>query len=203
MARIASLAANNELVRLMLQTQSRVQDLQVQVSTEQKSQNYLGIARDSERLLDLELQKSLLSRFVDNNDITDAKLSATEASLEGIETTIRNFREALFEYEAGSLDDQGRVANVQEAAFRALVDMESYLNADVFGEYVFGGGRTDRKPVDLDLTTLSAFQAKYDGSVITYPTRRDNHIAHRLTAAAGFPTRPGRCKCPALAASLG
>jgi len=190
MARIASLSANNELVRLMLLTQSRVQEAQVQVSTEQKSQDYLGIARDSERLVDLELRKSLLQRFVDTNDLADARLSATEANLAGIKNTIRTFREDLFLYEAGSLDDQGRVADVQEAAFRALKDIESFLNADVFGEFVFGGGRTDRKPVDLDLTTLTAFQAKYDGSVITYPTRRDNHIQHRLTATTGLPTNP-------------
>ncbi|MEQ8194528.1 MAG: hypothetical protein RIB59_08555 [Rhodospirillales bacterium] len=190
MARISSLAANNELVRLMLQTQRRLQDTQVQVATEQKSQTYLGVSRDSERLVDLETSKSLLERFVQTNDLSDAKLSATEANLEGIEATIRTFREALFEYEAGSLDDQGRVENVQEAAFRALVDIESFLNADVFGEFVFGGGRTDRKPVDLDLTTLAAFQAKYDGNTITYPTTRDTHVFQKLTAATGFPTNP-------------
>ena len=190
MSRIASLASNNELVRLMLQTQSRLQDLQVQVSTEQKSQTYLGITRDTERLVDLELRKSLLQRFVDTNDLADARLSATEASLDGIENTIREFRESLFDFEAGSLDNQGRVADVQEAAFRALLDIESFLNADVFGEFVFAGGRTDRKPVELDLTTLAAFQAKYDATIITYQTRRDNHIIHRLTATTGLPTNP-------------
>ena len=190
MSRIASLSSSNELVRLLLQTQSRLQDAQIQVSTEQKSQTYLGITRESERLLDLELRKSLLDRFVDVNDLGDAKLSLTEANLDGIEDTIRTFREYLFLYEAGSINDEGRVKDVQEAAFRALVDIESFLNADVFGEYIFSGGRTDRKPVDLDLSTLAAFQAKYDGSVITYPTRRDNHIQHRLTAATGLPTNP-------------
>jgi flagellar hook-associated protein 3 FlgL len=190
MSRIASLSSSNELVRLLLQTQSRLQDAQIQVSTEQKSQTYLGITRDSERLIDLELRKSLLDRFIDVNDVADARLSATEANLDGIEDTIRVFREEMFLYEAGSLDDQDRIQDMQEAAFRALVDIESFLNADVFGEFVFAGGRTDRKPVDLDLTTLAAFQAKYDGSVITYPTGRDNHIQHRLTAATGLPTNP-------------
>ena len=133
MSRISSLSSSNELVRLLLQTQSRLQDAQIQVSTEQKSQTYLGITRESERLLDLELRKSLLDRFIDINDLGDAKLSLTEANLDGIEDTIRTFREYLFLYEAGSLNDEGRVQDVQEAAFRALVDIESFLNADVFG----------------------------------------------------------------------
>ncbi|MEX2451608.1 MAG: hypothetical protein WD407_12190 [Rhodospirillales bacterium] len=190
MARISSLAANNELVRLMLQTQQRLQDTQVQVATEQRSQTYLGISRDSENLVGLETRKALLERFVETNDLGDARLSATESNLEGIEATIRTFRESLFSYEAGSLDEEGRVETIQEAAFRALVDIESFLNADVFGEFVFGGGRTDRTPVDLDLSTLAAFQAKYDGNTITYPTTRDTHLFQRLTAATGFPTDP-------------
>ncbi len=190
MARVSSLASNNELVRLMLQTQRRAQEFQVQVSTEQKSQDYIGIARDSERLVDLETRKSLLERFVDTNDLADARLAATEGALEGIEATMREVREQLCLYEAVSLDNQGRVEDVQEAAFRALVDMEAFLNTDVFGEFVFAGGRTDRKPVELDLTNLAAFQAKYDGNIINYPTRRDNHLFHRMTATTGLPTNP-------------
>jgi len=133
MSRISSLSSSNELVRLLLQTQSRLQDAQIQVSTEQKSQTYLGITRESERLLDLELRKSLLDRFIDINDLGEAKLSLTVINLDGIEDTVRTFREFLYLYEAGNLNDEGRVQDVQEAAFRALVDIESFLNADVFG----------------------------------------------------------------------
>ena len=50
--RIANLAANNRIVDLILRTQNRVHASEIRVSTGSASQDYIGIANQSERLAD-------------------------------------------------------------------------------------------------------------------------------------------------------
>ncbi len=174
--RISSLASNNQLVSLMLRTQARVQNAQIQVGSEKKSQDYGGLGMESERLVSIENQTKMLERYKRNNELADMRLSAQETVLNGIKTSIRNFRENLYTYQGGSLTEKKRVDDIQQSAFQALKDIQAYLNTDLNGEYLFGGGRTRTKPVDFGLTTLTAFQSTYDGSGTLYPVTRAANV---------------------------
>lgn len=172
MPRISNQAAVNTVIDRMLTTQARLNDLQVQLSTEKKSQDYRGIARDAERLVKFENSRDSLEAFMVNNDIMDMRLKTTDAVLEGIQKTLTEFRESLYDYEAGSLTDEQRIKDVQDAAFRALKDLQVHLNSDVGGRFMFSGGRVLTQPVDLNLTSLADFQSKYDGDSVVYPPTR-------------------------------
>jgi len=174
--RISNLASNNQLVSLLLRTQARVQNAQIQIGSEKKSQDYGGLGLEAERLLSIENQTKMLERYKRNNELADMRLSAQETVLNGIKTSIRNFRENLYTYQGGSLTDKNRVEDIQQSAFRALQDIQAYLNTDLNGEYLFGGGRTRTLPVDFGLTTLTAFQSTYDGSGTLYPVTRAAHV---------------------------
>ncbi len=184
MTRIANLASNTQLVNLLLRTQKRMQDAQVQIASEKVSQTYKGIATDAERLVNIENDTTLLNRYATNNTIADLKLSVLETTLDGIKTTIRNFRDYLFEFNGGSSSDQNRVSEIQKKAFRALQDLEAYLNTDVNGEYLFSGARTDTQPVDFNASSLSSFQGTYDGTTVLYPMTRGAHVETSLTTSA-------------------
>jgi len=190
MSRISSLAANNQLVKYMLDVQTRIHKTQVQVATEKASPDYQGIARNSERHVDTENTRDLLQRFVQNNELMDLRLNVSNTVLDGIKKTFKDFKEDVLDYNLGSLTDENRVKTVQDAAFRALKDLEVHLNTDVNGQYIFSGARTSTRPVDFGLTNITDLQTKWDGSVVSYPTRRDNHIHPKLTASTGFPTNP-------------
>jgi len=174
--RISNLASNSQLVSLLLKTQARVQAAEVQVASEKRSQDYAGLGISAERLVNIENQTRLLNRYQRNNELADMRLSAQETTLSGIKDSIRAFRENLYTFQGGSLTDQQRVEDVQKAAFRAMEDIEAYLNTDLNGEYLFGGGRTRTKPVDLGLTDLATFQSTYDGSGTLYPPTRGAHV---------------------------
>lgn len=174
--RISNLSSNNQLVSLLLRTQARVHNAQIQVGSEKKSQDYGGLGSEAERLVSIEDQTKMLTRYKRNNELADMRLSAQETTLSGIKTTIRNFRENLYTYQGGSLTDKKRVGDIQKYAFQALKDIQAYLNTDLNGEYLFGGGRTRTKPVDFGLTTLTAFQSTYDGSSVIYPVTRAAHV---------------------------
>jgi flagellar hook-associated protein 3 FlgL len=176
MTRIADQASVNTVIARMLDTQARLNDLQVQLSSEKKSQDYQGIARDSERLVKFENSRDSLQAFIVNNEIMDMRLQTSDSVLDGIDQTMNDFRESLYDYEAGSLTNEQRVKDIQDAAFRALTDLEVHLNSDVGGRFMFAGGRVSTQPVDLGLTSLSAFQTKYDGEAVVYPPTRAAHV---------------------------
>lgn len=182
--RIASLASNNELVNIILGTQRRLQESEVQVASQKKSQIYAGIAEQSERLVNLETARSALDRFVTQNEIVDLRLKTQDSVVNGMEDSIKQFREALLSFEAGGPDVEERVATAQDAAFRALKDLEIFLNTDVDGRFLFSGSRITNKTADFGLTTLADFQATYDGSTVLYPPTRGGHLANFTTDTA-------------------
>ncbi len=178
MTRIASLAANNQLVTLLLRTQARLQENEVQVASEKISQDYVGIALNAGRLVNLENTRNALSRYVDNNTIAGVRLDIAGTTIEALRTAINDFRgrlTAFHEFDAN--EDETQVKDIQDAAFRALKAVEGYLNTEADGRFLFSGARVTTQPADLGLTDLAAFQAKYDGFTVTYPTTRDAHLA--------------------------
>lgn len=182
-SRIANFAANAQLVDLVLRTQARVNESEVQVASEKKSQTYAGIANEAERLVNIENSRSLLDQFVQNNNLEYLRLSTADTVYEGIRNTISDFREQVFIYEGGGQTVEQRVLDVQDAAFRAMKDIETHLNQDFNGRFLFGGTRVTTQPVDMNLTTLAGFQTTYDGTTVLYPVTRDAHVDTSLTTA--------------------
>jgi len=192
MSRIASLAANNQLINILLQTQRNVNRSEIQLSTQKLSQDYKGISRQAERLVNIENSTNLLERFIDNNNLQDLRLKVGEIVTEDLRKTLGDLRTLLDDFDTGSITAEN-AKTVQDAAFRALLDVQTTLNTDVDGRFLYSGGRVDTAPVKLGLTNLADFQAKWTGDAATgttFPTTRDTHINLKLTASTGFPTTP-------------
>ena len=54
---------------------------------------------------------------------------------------MRDFRAVLLDLAANQPLDEAHISDVQDWAFRALKDMESYLNTEVNGRFLFAGSR--------------------------------------------------------------
>ncbi|MGB0683126.1 MAG: hypothetical protein ACPGOV_10480 [Magnetovibrionaceae bacterium] len=187
-SRIANFAANQRINGFFLATQERIYEQQTQVSTGKVSQDYAGLDNEAERLVNLENTTTQLQKFKDSNDLVDVTFKTMETTLDGIDKSVREFRDALFAYEGGSLTDEQRVKDVQDAAFRALKDLQVHLNTDVGGDFLFGGSRTSTKPVDFGLSNLATFQTTYDGEAVLYPWTRDGHVNTDLTLSTSTVT---------------
>jgi flagellin-like hook-associated protein FlgL len=183
MTRIADLAAKNQMLDIMLRTQKRVHQLEMEVATGKVSFDYAGISRQSLRLLRLEASHEQLQRFVANNTGMQTRLEVTKTTVEGLRETVRDFRRTLLDLGGGKPLEPQTIEDLQGWAFRALLDMQSYLNTDVDGRFLFAGGRVDAPPVDLGLTTLADFQARFDGSGVVYPPTRASHVETDLSLA--------------------
>ena len=176
MNRITTAAANTQLLSRILKTQERFQDSSIQVSTEKKSQDYEGIFLDSRFLITTENQRALLKRYINNNTQVDMRLNIQQTTIATIEQTIIDFRKQLQEFSAGKPRSKVEFDAIQENAFLALKSIGSLLNTAADGRYLFGGARNSDLPADLDITTVSAFQSKFDGARVTIPTTRDAHL---------------------------
>lgn len=181
MSRIATLAASNTLLDLMSKVQGRLQDQQVQVTTEKAAQTYAGIASKAGRLVSLETTRAAVGRSIDNNTIIQTRLEATDTVVEAMGGTMREFRAVLLDLAANQPLDEAHIGAVQDWAFRALKDMESYLNTEVNGRYIFAGSRATSAPADLGLTTPTAFQTRFDGQAVIYPPTRAAHVETRAS----------------------
>ena len=188
--RVANLAANNRIVDLILRTQNRVDVSQVRVSTGKESQDYIGIANQSERLVNMENSRTLLKRYIRNNDMMELRLNTAAVTIDGIEKTIRDFRGQLADFSQSTSNNAATIKDLQEAAVRAMKSMEAYLNTDVDRRFLFSGSRVTSEPVNFNFSTLTDFQTLYDGTTITYPTRRDTAIHPKLTDNTGSPSNP-------------
>lgn len=172
--RISNYASQQTLNSYLNTVRQRLNETQIQMTSEQRSQDYIGIGRDTQRLVGYEVDIKLLDNYKRGNDIQDIHMQATETALTGIEETIKEFRQTLVSFNTATPTDANSINTIQQQAFRSLEAMQSYLNIEVNGRHLFSGNRTNTSPVDLGLTTLADFQIKYDGLNKTYPTTRDS-----------------------------
>lgn len=176
MGRIASAAINTQLINRLLRTQESIFDLQGQVNTEKKSQDYAGIALDTQRLLNIENSRDRLQRYIRNNEQQQTRLSVATTAVDAARTAVMDFRQELSNYSVGKPQIEENVNNVQEAAFRALRDLEDLLNTEVDGRFLFSGSRATTEPVNFNVPSISAFQSTYDGARVKVPETRDAHL---------------------------
>ena len=174
----------------MQQGQLRLQEKQVQLATEKKTTDYTGLAKSSERLINIETTREILDNYIKTNALMDMRLDVTSTVINGIDSALDNFRKDLLSFQSTSQTGSVEVRDVQESAFTTIQTIESLLNTDINGEFLFSGGRVSTQPVDLGLTTLAALQTKYDGANVVYPTFRDNNVRHKMTANTGNPSNP-------------
>lgn len=183
MTRISSSAANQLLINQIFRTQQRVVDGEVQVTSGKKSQIYEGIAIDAQRLVNIEHERDMLTRYNTNNEQMDVRLQVRETVLESLHDTIRDFRSELRTYSTFESKNSERVQDVQDAALRGIKNLQDLLNTDVDGRFLFAGTKVTTEPVNFGIASLSDFQTTYDGVRVTVPTTRDAHLADFSIAA--------------------
>ncbi len=176
MTRISDASSINGLINSMLRTEQRREDANFQVVSGKISPDYAGISRQSGRLVNLETTRDLTNRFISNNETAQLRTDVTVQSLEFTQDAIKDMRETISNFLGRGSFDQLDVEELQKFAFNSLLNMEAFLNIDVDGQFLFAGSRTDQRPVDLGLTSLDAFQQKYDGATNQYATTRDAHM---------------------------
>lgn len=176
MSRIANYASQQSLNSYLLKVQTRLQDSQIKIASKTKALDYMHMGTETQRLVTYEVEVGTLGNFKRSNDIQDVYLSTKNTSMENIDKIVRDFRKKLTSFNTLTPTDSTAIRELQDSAFSTMSFMATFLNDSVGGRYQFSGNRTNTAPVDLGLTTLDAFQTKYDGFSVNYPTTREKHM---------------------------
>ena len=177
--RVPTTATYRIYMNNMSNQKSSINQLSYQATTGNKYDSYDKYGLSSYRILSLQNEQSVVEKYLETNSISKVVLESQQKAIDDIRSKIIDFRDQLREFFANDLTKMSEdpseeeliaLQNTQEAAFEAMSLMAYYLNSQVDGNYIFGGGKDGQKPVDFPYTTLEEFQAAYDGKILTYPT---------------------------------
>lgn len=177
--RVPTTATYRIYMNNMSNQKSSINRLSYQATTGNKYDSYDKYGLSSYRILSLQNEQSVVEKYLETNSISQVVLESQQKAVDDIRSAVINFRDQLREFFANDLTTMSKnpseeeliaLQNTQEAAFEAMSLMAYYLNSQVDGNYIFGGGKDGQKPVNFPYTTLEDFQAAYDGKILTYPT---------------------------------
>lgn len=192
MTRVPTTATYNLYMSHMSKQKAAMTDISYQATTGNRYDSYDKYGLSTYRLLSLQNERAVTTKYLETNSITQVVLESQQTSVNGIRSALTDVRSQVREFFANDLTAMSEnpteeellaLQNVQEAAFEAMSLIAYYLNTQVDGNYVFGGGKTTTPPVDFPYTTLEEFQAVYDGDVLTYPTSYSASLSQMSTSA--------------------
>ena len=147
MTRIAPFAQQQLILQQVLNVQARTYDAQVQIATDKKSQDYAGIAKDSARLISLEATRTRTEQFLSNIQVQDQRIQLVDLGLETLDTAARDMRDILDSALTSPAAFEGDLATLAANTRQLVLDV---LNSRDGNRYLFGGTRSDTRPVSLD-----------------------------------------------------
>lgn len=190
--RVPTTATYRIYMNNMSNQKSSINQLSYQATTGNKYDSYDKYGLSSYRILSLQNEQSVVEKYLETNSISQVVLESQQKAVDDIRSAVISFRDQLREFFANDLTTMSKnpseeeliaLQNTQEAAFEAMSLMAYYLNSQVDGNYIFGGGKDGQKPVDFPYTTLEDFQAAYDGKILTYPTSYSASLSEMSSAS--------------------
>jgi len=144
--RIGTFTNQQLILDATMRNQARAADTQLQVATGKKSQSFSGLSQDSSRLTNLKNELAKSEQFVSNIETVDKRLKLMEFGLEQIDDMARDMRSLIRSNLNG---DAPATVNLTALAQQYLDQITEIMNLRDDSRYLFAGGKTDTKPVDL------------------------------------------------------
>ncbi len=171
------------------QLQANLADLQTQLSSGMKSQDFTGIASQTEQFLSLENRIARTKLHQDNNKLAESRLNSTSNALEQLITTGTDLKNLVLlrrnQAAASSLAFGQQLQNYYST-------IATQLNTNAEGRYLFAGAKTDTQPVSVtELPSLNTDgtldTTYYQGGTQNIVTRVDEAVDLTLNVRADAP----------------
>jgi flagellar hook-associated protein 3 FlgL len=183
--RIGDLGQSQRLGGFVQQTQGRIRDAQLDIASGTRAQRWDEISDRAGLLEATRDQRVLAERLVAESEKVQGRIQAMDAALAGMGELAERFRTLL----VARLGEPGQsaiplVAEVDQMA----AELESLLNRQLDGRYLFAGSRDTTQPVVLPdpLPTTADPTLYYQGDAVAPSVRADTtvEIDYGTTAAA-------------------
>ena len=162
-SRVTNLSSSRLINSLILKSQDRINEQQIRLTTQQKSQDYLGIGDDASRLLTVESSLRRIDQFVKDNAFIDMRMETMLNSMDAVGDILTEVRTLVRDV----LED-GELGGIDKNDFTEIKmdQLEGFLNVKMNGRFLFSGTKTDTVPVNAgDLADAPTFDA--DGVTTT------------------------------------
>ena len=148
MTRVPTFALHQLTLGQSLETQQRLAEAQIQVATGKVSQDYLGVALDSRRLVSMETSLGETQGFVDNIDLTESRLAQMENSVASAFDVASNFKTLLIN---ALNQDNASLLSLPQRSTDSILELGGLLNAKQGDRHLFAGARIDQEPIDVSV----------------------------------------------------
>ena len=145
--RVATFAFTNQMISENMRLQTKYSDINTQISSGLKSQDYKGIARDSQYLLAIESSQSKLSAYNSNANTAMADINIMYTTITKIEEMANMMLSNVTTALGGNQVPDTITA---DQANNALLETAGLLNMKAGGRYLFSGSDIDTAPVNLN-----------------------------------------------------
>ena len=162
-SRVTNLSSSRLINSLILKSQDRINEQQIRLTTQQKSQDYLGIGDDASRLLTVESSLRRIDQFIKDNAFIDMRMETMLNSMDAVGDILTEVRTLVRDV----LED-GELGGIDKNDFTEIKmdQLEGFLNVKMNGRFLFSGTKTDTQPVNAgDLADAPTFDA--DGVTTT------------------------------------
>ncbi len=145
--RTGDFAQNNRITQLFLDAQTRLRDVQAQLSSGKVTDQFRDLAPDVNRLLDAKNLLQKARQYQTNNRLVDGRLQVMESATGSLFELGTRLRTLLIQ----RLNDGTSVPGTMTADATLMLDqVVAELNAELDGQFLFAGSKTDTAPVQLD-----------------------------------------------------
>lgn len=195
-ARVGSLSLVNDTLRDVTATQNKLGELQNQISSGLKSQDFQGLNGDVEQFNLVTGQLDRTKQYSNNNLLNVTKLQTADVALGKISDIADKIKVAIVAGNGAVL----QTSNLAQNLTNLLAAMGAELNATFNGRYIFGGTDTDHPPVPDTSAANNVVGvpddnyyagAKQDATLraderteIAFPVRADHVAFQKIYAAA-------------------
>lgn len=174
---VSSSAVSEALRYSVMRSQSALVKAQKEATTGFVADSGLALGARTSQTVSFARELERMKAIVDSNAVISSRLSATQEALDHVSDLAQSFLATLTTNLAGKATSHVSV----EEANRTLATLNSVLNTNLNGEYIFAGVNTDRKPI-ASYEANSVPKAAYDAAFQQYLTDSG------ATAANPFPT---------------
>ncbi|OIN85758.1 MAG: hypothetical protein AUJ12_08115 [Alphaproteobacteria bacterium CG1_02_46_17] len=179
--RVATYPYTTSMIAENMRLQVKYSEINTQISSGLKSQNYKGISSDTQYLLSVESAVDRLEAYNTNTNIVLANVNTMYEALGQIEDMANSMLTAVTAALGGGQVPTAVTAN---QASNALDETQSVLNMKIGNRYVFAGTNIDTPPVDLTdpawvpQTSPSVVNSSYyqGNSTITSVQSSESHV---------------------------
>lgn len=149
--RISSYNTYNHTMENAIGVQSRLFELQKQISSGVKTDKFQGLFGEVEAFTSLDDKMSRAEEFLKNNSILASRISLMDNALTNVTDVVTEMRNITVLRRNGTATENMGFEGQLEQLWTTIA---GELNANLQGRYLFGGIRTDQPPVSADFPTL-------------------------------------------------